>query len=381
MLVFFLQFFLYTMQRMSVLDNSDVCIVPLAQAETIPSRWYTDAQFFDIERDALFLRSWQYVGAESQIPYPGDYTLATVADNPLIIVRSQEGTVQAFYNVCRHRGGPLAIERCGNVRVLQCKYHGWTYCLDGSLRGVPRFDRTELFNKKDYGLIPVEVRSWQGLLFVRLESGGVELDTLLSGIAERIMPQKLDTLVFYRRVEYDVACNWKVYVDNYLEGYHIPLVHPELHKMLDYRAYTTEVFEHYSLQYSPFRDPDGNNIYGAADGEAYYYFVFPNIMLNILPGRLQVNSVIPVERDRCRVWFDYFYSDVVSPDAQRIIADDMKFSDEVQQEDIEICEHVQRGLASRGYDRGRFSVDCEEGVYHFQCMLKNALRQALNRKL
>ncbi len=352
-------------------------ISPLEQSETIPSSWYTDPRFHDFEKNAVFLRTWQYAGSEAQIPNAGDYILATVADNPLIIVRSQEGVVQAFYNVCRHRGGPLAIEPGGHVRVLQCKYHGWTYCLDGSLRGVPRFDRTELFDKKDYGLVPVEVRSWQGLLFVRLADSALETDTLLAGISERIAPQQLDRLQFYRREEYDIMCNWKAYVDNYLEGYHIPLVHPELCKMLDYRLYTTEIHHHYSLQYSPFRDQEGNNIYGAADGEAYYYFVFPNIMLNILPGRLQVNSVIPVQADRCRVIFDYFYSDTSSPEALRIISDDMKFSDDVQQEDIEICEHVQRGLASRGYDRGRFSVQCEQGVHHFQSMIKDAYRKAL----
>ncbi len=360
--------------------TSDILRVsPLEQSETIPSCWYTDQRFHDFEKDAIFLCTWQYVGVESQVPNAGDYILATVAGNPIIVVRSKEGVVQAFYNVCRHRGGPLAIEESGHVRVLQCKYHGWTYCLDGSLRGVPRFDRTELFDKKDYGLVPVEVCSWQGLLFVRLVDGSVALETLMGGIPERIAPQQLNKLKFCRRVEYEILCNWKTYVDNYLEGYHIPLVHPELCKMLDYRAYTTELHRHYSLQYSPFRDPEGNNIYGAADGEAYYYFVFPNIMLNILPGRLQVNSVIPVQPNRCRVVFDYYYSDITSPEALRMIADDMKFSDEVQQEDIEICEHVQRGLASRGYDRGRFSAECEQGVYHFQSMLKDTYREVLTQ--
>ena len=354
---------------------------PLEQSETIPSSWYTDARLYNFEKDAIFLRTWQYVGSESHIPKAGDYLLASVADNPIIVVRTKEGAVQAFYNVCRHRGGPLAMEERGNVRVLQCKYHGWTYNLDGCLRGVPRFDRTELFDKKDYGLVPVEVRSWQGLLFVQLADGAAELEAVMEGISERIAPQQLDRLQFYRRVEYEVQCNWKAYVDNYLEGYHIPLVHPELNKILDYRAYTTELYRHYSLQYSPFRDPDGNNVYGVANGEAWYYFVFPNFMLNILPGRLQVNSVIPVAPDRCRVIFDYYYGDITSPEALRRIADDIAFSDEVQQEDIEICEHVQRGLGSRGYDRGRFSAECEKGVHHFQSLLKDVYRKALEAEV
>ncbi len=346
---------------------------PLEQAETIPSSWYTDARVLSFEQEAVFLRSWQYVGHEAQLARAGDYVTATVAESPLLLLRDPEGRIRAFYNVCRHRGGPLAMEACGHANVLQCKYHGWTYRLDGTLRGVPRFDRSELFDKRDYGLVPVAVQSWEGLLFVNLSGDAVALEAVLGGIRERIAPLRLDRTRFYRRDEYDVACNWKAYVDNYLEGYHIPLVHPELCKVLDYRAYVTETHGHYSLQYSPLRD--GAGVYG--DGEAFYYFVFPNTMLNVLPGRVQMNSVVPDGPERCRVLFDYYYDDVTSPEALRRIAGDLAFSDEVQREDAEICRHVQRGLRSRGYDRGRFSPECEEGVYHFQCLLKAAYRMAL----
>lgn len=351
---------------------------PLARAETIPSSWYTDPRFHTFEKESIFLRSWQYGCHESQIPNPGDHVTATVAENPLVIVRGKDGTVRAFYNVCRHRGGPLVTEERGNGGMLKCQYHGWTYQLDGCLRGVPRFDHTELFDKKDYGLLPIGVKIWQGIVFVNLTGEGTELETVVAGIPERIAPMRLDTLKFYRRVNYDVPCNWKVYVDNYLEGYHIPLVHPELCKVLDYSSYVTETYPYYSLQYSPFRDAGDDNVYGIGDGEAFYYFIYPNFMLNILPGRLQVNNVLPVAHDRCRVVFDYYYSDVTSPDAVQKIEDDLAFSDTVQDEDIGICEHVQRGLASRGYDVGRFSVDCEEAVYHFQCLLKDAFRRQMN---
>lgn len=367
----------YSAMNISLPDFSPetLRVDPLARAETIPSSWYTAPEFHAFERDALFLRSWIYACHESQLPDPGDYVTATVAENPVIVVRGRDGGLRAFYNVCRHRGGPLATDECGNGRMLKCRYHGWTYELDGSLRGVPRFDHTELFDKKEYGLVPVKVAVWQGIVFVNLTGQGTAPDEITAGIAERIAPMRLDGLKFYRRVNYDVACNWKVYVDNYLEGYHIPLVHPELCRVLDYGSYVTETYPYYSLQYSPFRDAGEDNVYGIGDGEAFYYFVYPNFMLNILPGRLQVNSVLPVAHDRCRVIFDYFYSDVTTPEAVEKIEDDLAFSDTVQGEDMEICEHVQRGLASRGYDVGRFSVDCEEGVYHFQSLLKDAYRQ------
>lgn len=354
------------------ISAAELQTVPLARAETIPARWYTDPAFHPFDGEAVFSRWWQYVGHEGQIPRTGDYVLATVAGNPVIAVRGQDGQVRAFYNVCRHRGGPLATQEWGNARVLQCRYHGWTYRLDGCLRGVPRFDRTELFDKADYGLVPVTIAMWQGLLFANLAASPPPLRSFLEGIAERIAPIMLDGVSFYRRVPYEVRCNWKVYVDNYLEGYHIPLVHPELCDVLDYRAYVTETARYYSLQHSPLRK--GEQRYG--EGEAFYYFIFPNIMLNILPGRLQVNSVIPLAHDRTRVLFDYYYADVTSPKAARHIEADLAFSDRIQDEDKEICEHVQNGLLSHAYDRGRFSVECEGGVYHFQCLLKEAYRSA-----
>jgi choline monooxygenase len=346
--------------------------MPVERAETIPSSWYTHPGFHTLERDTLFARSWQYVGHTCRLQQPGDYLALDLAGSPVLVVRDRDGGLRAFYNVCRHRGGPLVMEACGTAKVLQCQYHGWTYLLDGSLRGVPRFGRSELFDKKDYGLVPLEVALWQELVFVRLKPAPDTLETLLDGIAGRIAPMRLDTKQFIRRDAYDIGCNWKVYVDNYLEGYHIPLVHPELNDVLDYRAYVTETYPHYSLQYSPFKTDE--NPYGIADGEAFYYFVYPNMMFNILPGRLQMNLVLPLAADRCRVLFDYYYDD---PSDARRIADDLAFSDLVQQQDGEICEAVQRGLQSDAYDRGRFSPEMETGVHHFQSLLRNTYRHAL----
>lgn len=359
------------------LTEETLHIVPLQQSETIPSSWYTDPRYHAFDQKTVFGKTWQYIGHENRLAHAGDYLSLTIAGHPVVVVRNKDGDLRGFYNVCRHRGGPLVMDGCGHTNMLQCKYHGWTYRLDGSLRGVPRFDRVDLFDKKDYGLVPVHVATWHGLVFVHLdEQPDLNLADLLDGIAERIAPMRVDTPTFHKRVTYDVACNWKVYVDNYLEGYHIPLVHPELCNLLDYRSYITETHRYYSLQYSPFKSED--NLYQASNGEAFYYFVFPNIMLNVLPGRVQMNAVLPLAPDRTQVIFDYYYDDVTSEQAQQTIKNDLAFSDHVQHEDMEICEHVQRGLASRAYDRGRFSVECEAGVYHFQSLLKGIYRQALS---
>ena len=349
--------------------------VPLERAETIPSAWYVDPRFHDLDREAVFGCSWQHVGHVSQVPAAGDHVLGTVAGNPVIAVRGKDGVLRGFFNVCRHRGGPLAMED-GHSDMLQCKYHGWTYQLDGMLRGVPHFNRVELFDKKDFGLVRVKLETWEGLIFASVAEAPGPVGACLRGAAERILPTRLPELRFARRVDYEVRCNWKVYMDNYLEGYHVPYVHPELMKLYDYQSYTTEVHDWYSLQVGPLSGDD--NLYGATEGEALYYCLFPNFMLNILPGRLQTNLVVPLAADRCRVEFRYYYADVESPRARRLIEEDHAFSDTVQREDMEICERVQEGLASRAYDRGRFSVTFESGVYHFQQLLKDAYRRWLD---
>jgi choline monooxygenase len=348
--------------------EADLVPEPLARARTIPSAWYVEPRFHDADREWIFARTWQGMAHAAQVAAPGQYVTENIAGEPVIIVRGKDGVLRAFYNVCRHRGGPLALEPEGCANALQCRYHGWTYLLDGSLRGVPAMDHTELFDKKDFGLRPVQVQEWQGLVFVNLDPGAPPLADFMAGIADQIAPTRLERLRFVRRVDYSVACNWKVYVDNYLEGYHVPYVHPELAKLYDYRQYVTTPHRWYSLQHSPLT---GDNLYSRdGGGEAFYYCIFPNFMLNILPGRLQTNYVLPDGHDRCRVIFQYFHDEV---DEARVEAD-VAYSDGVQAEDAEICARVQQGLASRAYDTGRFSVRYEAGVHHFQEQVREAYR-------
>jgi choline monooxygenase len=355
-------------------SEGTLTLTPIARADTIPSSWYVDPRFHAVDRDAIFARTWQGVGHLSQVRNAGDYFLATVAGNPIIVIRDRDGPLRAFYNVCRHRGGPLAIEREGCVKALTCKYHGWTFMLDGSLRGVPQWDRVELFDKGDFGLVPVAVETWEDFIFVNLSVRPTRsVSDVLAGIRERIAPIDLTTKTFVKRVDYEVASNWKVYIDNYLEGYHIPHVHPELMTLLDFQAYETELHPHYSLQHSELAA--GESVYSADGGKAFYYWVFPNFMLNIAPNRVQANLVTPLSHDRCRVTFWYYYDDAANPAQVARLAEDVAFSDHVQEEDREICELVQRGLSSRAYDHGRFSVQMETGVHQFQGMIKMAYRE------
>lgn len=355
--------------------HEDLHQEPIERAETIPSNWYTDEEILDFEKEIVFSEHWQLACHESQIPEPGDMITLEVADNPILIVRDQENQLRAFYNVCKHRGGPVAVKK-GTTSVLQCKYHGWTYLLDGSLRGVPQFNKVDLFDKKEFGLEPIKLETWQGLVFISLNPNPIPLGYYLHDIDNRISPIDLSNFAHYNDQSYIMNCNWKVYVDNFLEGYHIPIVHPELAKLLDYKNYVVETQRWHSLQYSPLKEED--NIYGAGKGEAFYYFIFPNIMLNILPGRLQTNVVRPISVDKTEVLFNYYYEDVESENAIKVIKDDISYSHDIQMEDVEICEQVQKGLRSKAYHKGRFSVEREEGVYHFQSLLKEVMREAAN---
>ncbi|MEW5834261.1 MAG: aromatic ring-hydroxylating dioxygenase subunit alpha [Pseudomonadota bacterium] len=342
----------------------------LDHATALPARYYVGEAMLAMEQRAVFARSWQLVAHQGQLAEPGDHVVEQVGHVPVIVVRGQDGVLRGFVNVCRHRAGPLALCNGKGARALHCKYHGWTYTLEGQLRSAPEMQGAADFDVADIRLPPIRVHEWQGLVFVALDEAVPPFDQVYGGIAERIAPIDLSAMRYLRRDSYEIDCNWKVYVDNFLEGYHLPHVHPGLSKVLDYRAYDTELFDWYSLQSSPLRNSTA--IYG--DGEAFYYFVYPNVMLNIMPGRMQTNRIVPLGPDRCRVEFDYYYAQDAA--AQARIAADQEFSDEVQQEDIDICVAVQRGLTSGTYEAGRLCPKRESGVWHFHNRLRAAYAAA-----
>ncbi|MET0808208.1 MAG: aromatic ring-hydroxylating dioxygenase subunit alpha [Pseudoxanthomonas sp.] len=338
----------------------------LEQASALPARYYFGEDMLAMEQRAVFARSWQLVAHHAQLAEAGDHVVEKIGEVPVIVIRGQDGVLRAFPNVCRHRAGPLALCNGKGARALHCKYHGWTYTLQGQLRSAPEMQAAQDFRVEDIRLPPLRVHEWQGLVFVALSDQVPAFEEVYGGIVERISPIDLSAMRYLRRDSYDIDCNWKVYIDNFLEGYHLPHVHPGLSRVLDYRAYDTELFPWHSLQSSPLRD--GGDFYG--EGQAFYYHVYPNVMLNIMPGRMQTNRILPLGPGRCRVEFDYYYAQ----DAQALarIAADQAFSDEVQVEDVTICEAVQKGLASGFYEAGRLCPKRESGVWHFQNLLRAA---------
>jgi choline monooxygenase len=348
----------------------------IARAATIPARLYVDPVYMELERDRIFARTWQLAGRAEQLARTGDYVAVEVGGERVVLVRDRE-SIRGFHNICLHRAGPVA-EGCGRRQTLQCRYHGWTYDLTGGLIRAPEMEGVEGFSPDDMRLLPVQVAVWGPLVFVNLDLKAPPLAHFLEDLTERVSAFNPSAMRYVMRKEYELACNWKVYVDNYLEGYHLPVVHPGLHKELDYDSYRVETFRYYSRQHAPVRPvrPGDRRQYNPSspEEEPQYYWLFPNVMLNVYLGQMQTNVVEPIDHQRTRVTFDWFAlrppdNPETDPDWSRLVA----FSDEIQVEDVEICEAVQKNLRSRVYDRGRYSVKRENGVHHFHALLHEFL--------
>lgn len=347
----------------------------IARAWTLPAALYTDAGVFAAEKEKIFWRSWQVAGHGSQVANPGDYFTTELIGEPLVIVRGLDGKLRGFYNVCRHRAGPPA-EGCGSRKLLRCGYHGWTYGLDGALISATEIEGVEEFRPEDFALKPVRTEEWFNLIFVNLDPAAPPLLESLGELPRQAGKFPFAQMKLFERRTYDMKCNWKTYVDNYLEGYHLPSVHPGLNRELDFNAYVVEPHarghEGYVRQFSPIR--------GAQPGDATprryqetsaglttdYFWIFPNWMLNCYPDNVSLNIVLPLEPERSLAIFEWYLpeSDHKAPAAKASV----EFSDQIQIEDVAICEAVQKNLRSRSYSRGRYSAKQEKGVHAFHRM-------------
>jgi choline monooxygenase len=299
------------------------------------------------------------VGRADRVASPGGYFTARVGDEGLVVARAEDGGLRGFSSVCRHRAGPVA-RGSGQAATLKCSYHGWTYGLDGALLAAPEFDGVEGFDRSACRLPPVRLAEWEGFVFACLDKATPPLAEFLGGLPAQLAHLSLAGMRLVKALDYEMACNWKVYVDNYLEGYHIPVVHPGLFRLLDYGAYRVETAALHSRQHAPLRE-------GSA--EAYYYWVFPNLMLNVYPDSFQLNLVTPLGPERARARFEWYLPDPGRPGAMEELERGIALSEQVQREDTAICEAVQEGLRSRTCERGRYSVRRENGVHHFHELL------------
>jgi phenylpropionate dioxygenase-like ring-hydroxylating dioxygenase large terminal subunit len=331
-------------------------------AQTIPADWYVDAAHFDEELARVFDRSWQYAGPAELVAEPGTFLTTRAGRVPIVVTRDEHGELNAFVNVCRHRGAEVARERNGRRKTLQCHYHAWTYGLDGRLRAAPR---TEGLDLSGVALPRASVGAWGPWVFVNPDLAAPPLAETLGGLPAIVTEAEvpLDRLRPRRSSNYEIQANWKLVVDNYLECYHCPVAHPGFSSAFDVDDYTLTEYPTFSVQRTPGREA----------GEGLYAYLWPSFTLNVYPGpgNVSVNLFVPLASDRTLALFEYFLADeVTDAEADEFVA----FVDQVQREDTELCESAQRGLRSGTLERGLLVPGREDGLRHFQRLVTDALR-------
>jgi choline monooxygenase len=352
---------------------------PLERASTIPASWYVDERVAALERENVFGHTWQVVACLAQLRQPGQFVTRQLTGEPLVIVRDTENQLRAFYNVCRHHAAAVVTEPCGQATILRCPYHGWSYGLDGSLKGVTEFEGVCDFDRSQNGLVPVRVETWEKFVFINLDPAAESLSNFLGRIVERVAPLNLNSLQFFERRTYSLNCNWKVFVDNYLDGgYHVPHLHHGLNSVLESKQYTIEIEDRYCLQSSPLVASVSHAATAAArqGDRAWYFWQYPNFMINIYGDYMDTNLVLPDGVDRCLLIFDFYFNDV-SEGATERNQESIAVAEQVNDEDVHICEAVQRGLHSRAYGAGRLSVRREAGEHLFHRLLAADLKRGL----
>ena len=363
--------------------NSDA---PLDQASTIPASWYIDERVYELELQNVFARSWQLAARADQVANPGQYITGEIAGEPIVVVRGADNVLRGFFNVCRHHAAAVMTEPEGTANQLRCPYHGWTYSLEGELKGTPDFSGVCNFDRSANSLVPVETAVWENWVFVKLAGSDMDVsllsdharypqaaleDFLGTSLIDQTRPLEFESLHWMERRHYSFDCNWKVFVDNYLDGgYHVPHLHKGLDSVLDYSNYMIENGEHFCLQWSPLVSEGAEAQTGAVrkGDRALYYWIYPNFMINWYQGAMDTNLVIPRGVDKTEVIFDFYFPDVSAAARERNQAS-IEVGQRIQDEDVAICKSVQRGLSSRAYNAGRLSVRREAGEHLFHRLL------------
>jgi choline monooxygenase len=339
--------------------NSYDATAPLEEASTIPSSWYVDPELAELERKTIFSHSWQVAARVEEVDRPGQYVTCEVAGEPVVVVRGEDRSLRAFFNVCRHHAAAVLTQPSGETAQLQCPYHGWTYTLEGKLKSAPDLGSIRGFDRESMGLAPAGLLVWNRWVLVSLDPNAVRMSEII-GI-------DIGRFHWFERRHYSLDCNWKVFVDNYLDGgYHVPHLHKGLDRVLDYSEYQIELSERSCLQWSPLSGGD----------RALYYWFYPNFMINRYPTAMDTNLVIPRGIGKTEVVFDFYFTDV-SDEARERNNGSVRTSEEIQNEDVAICASVQRGLQSRAYTSGRLSSRREAGEHLFHRLLHADLMSGL----
>lgn len=366
---------------MNLRPSHDLIDKDLALAETLPAKFYRDEAYVEMAKESIFTKSWQFITNSDPLAVPGKVIPATIlpgyVDEPIIFSRDTDDKLQCMSNVCTHRGNLLVEGEC-HAQTLRCRYHGRRFSLNGEMLSTPGFEKAPCFPREDGkdNLSRIPFAQWDKFIFAAIDPA-FEFEEVIGPMKERLSWMPLDKYIFdaTRSQDYLVKANWALYVENYLEGFHIPYVHPALAQALDCKDYNTEIYRYSNLQIGiaaspadafdsiPKDSPDyGKNV------AAYYYWLFPNMMFNFYPWGISVNVLTPLAKDRTRVsYITYLY------DQSKLSSGAGANVDKTEREDQSIIEQVQKGMNSHFYSRGRYSPDWEKGPHHFHTLLTEFL--------
>ena len=344
---------------------------PLQEASTLPARFYHDPAIYAQELQTMFSRMWLCVGREEDIEKPGDYLTRTVGDESVVVLRDAGGDLNAFHNVCRHRGSRLLSESSGSgLKHVQCPYHAWTYGLDGALRAAPHMEDAREFDRQKFGLNRVRLERWDGFLFINFSNEGPGLMEFLGDMGTKFARYGMGGLRRGRRIDYTVATNWKMLAENYSECYHCALIHPELNKVSHYTSGETDLvnqatvggwmdlrkdeYQTMSLSGKSNRPPF-KGISPEDHRRIHYYIVYPNMLLSLHPDYVMTHTIWPSGPGRSDIVCEFLFDrdEVARPDFDP--SDAVDFWDLTNRQDWHVCELTFQGTQSGGYTKGRLS--------------------------
>lgn len=352
---------------------------PIEESRTPPFDWYTDEDFAKSERHEVFERAWIAVGRKDQLKRPGDFFTGEITENPYVVAMNEDGEIKAHHNVCRHKGAIVAQGE-GHITpdsCMTCPYHGWQYNLDGKITKMPNMGKVN-FNEQRWSLQPIEVDTWGPFVFVDMDGpfGGANNPRSLLTDFEHIQPWLdelgMDGMRFFERREYVMNCNWKVFVDNSLDGgYHVKYAHEGLASGLEEDTFKTHVYDRSVVQVCETNSSDER-----LGGKVVYAWLFPNLFINRYGNMMDTNVVLPLGANKCKVIFDFYFSFPNFEDyqTQKQMRRSVDSSHAVQLEDVTICESAQRGMNSMSFKYGRYSSKLEIGVHHFHKILWREMR-------
>ncbi|MBC5825797.1 MAG: aromatic ring-hydroxylating dioxygenase subunit alpha [Candidatus Eremiobacteraeota bacterium] len=350
--------------------------VPLG-AKTLPGSYYTSHVTFGQERDRIFAAHWVCIGREEQLGERGDYIVAEVASESIIVVRDDRGQLRAHFNVCRHRGTRICADSRGKFgAAIVCPYHAWTYGLDGRLLAARFMEGTPGFSKSDYALASVALATWNGFVFVNLSPSAQKFEEAFAPVLDRFAAWVIGRLRVGRRIDYDLSCNWKLVVQNYSECYHCPLIHPALERLSSSQSGRNDLLDGAFLGgYMTVRQGGGamtingrsaRPTLGAVAGEdldrAYYYALFPTMLLSLHRDYVMAHYLRPLAPDKTQVTCEWLFDPVTMAAPGFDASDAVEFWDMTNRQDWHVCELSQQGIASRAYRPGPYSN--QEGLLH-----------------